>query len=156
MNDKIFRKKSIDRISSPESLNDYVKVASPSVWIILGGIIILLVGICVWGIVGRLETKVNIGVMCDGTKNICYFKENDINKMKVGLKFDVEENDCEITEIYRTPIQGKELSPVMLHTLNITDDDWVYKAKFDGKVKDGEYAACIITESISPMSFIIN
>lgn len=28
MNDKIFRKKSIDRMSSPEQLNDYIKVTN--------------------------------------------------------------------------------------------------------------------------------
>lgn len=29
MSDQIFRKKSLDRISSPEQLNDYIRVANP-------------------------------------------------------------------------------------------------------------------------------
>ena len=32
MNDKIFRKKSIDRMSSPEQLNDYIKVTNAKCW----------------------------------------------------------------------------------------------------------------------------
>lgn len=32
MNDKIFRKKSVERMSSPEQLNDYIKVTNPGVW----------------------------------------------------------------------------------------------------------------------------
>ena len=57
MNDKIFRKKSIDRMSSPEQLNDYIKVTNPGVWMALAAIVILLVGVCVWGVFETLETK---------------------------------------------------------------------------------------------------
>ena len=41
MNNSIFRKKSLDRISSPEQLNDYIRVSTPSVWMVLFAIIIL-------------------------------------------------------------------------------------------------------------------
>ena len=156
MEKEIFRQKSIEKVSSPESLNDYVKVASPSVWAILVGIIIFLIGVCVWGVMGRLDTKVNIGVTKDATKNICYVGENDISKVKAGQKFDVVGTECEIVTIGSTPIQGEEISSVMLHALNLTDDDWVYEVKIKGDIENGEYEAYIITESVSPMSFIFN
>ena len=44
MDESIFRKKSIDRISSPEALNDYLRVTTPTFWLILAAIILLLVG----------------------------------------------------------------------------------------------------------------
>ena len=56
MDNSIFRKKSIERISSPEQLGDYIRVSNPSVWIILGAIIVLLIGSCVWGIFGTIDT----------------------------------------------------------------------------------------------------
>ena len=156
MNKGIFRQKSIDKVSSPESLNDYVKVASPSVWLILIGIIILLIGVCAWGVMGRLDTKVNVGVICDGSENICYIGESDIDNIKVGQIFDVAGNECEIVEVSRTPIQGKELSPLLLHTLNVTEESWVYEAKVKGTLNAGEYGTYIVIESVSPMSFVIN
>ncbi|WP_408071338.1 hypothetical protein [Butyrivibrio sp. JL13D10] len=55
----IFRDKSIERVSSPEQLNDYIQVTTPSVWIFLLATIILLAGIFIWGIFG--EIKVNDG-----------------------------------------------------------------------------------------------
>lgn len=58
MDNKLFRKNSLERVSSPEQLNDYVKVSSPGIWIILAAVIVLLIGACVWGIWGRLETTV--------------------------------------------------------------------------------------------------
>ena len=52
----IFRDKSIKKVSSPESLNDYIRVATPSVWIVLIALVILLLGILAWSIFGRVET----------------------------------------------------------------------------------------------------
>lgn len=58
MSSDLFRKKSIERVSSPEQLNDYVKVSSPGIWAVLAAVLILLAGAFVWGILGRLETTV--------------------------------------------------------------------------------------------------
>ncbi len=59
MNDSIFRKKSIDRIASPEQIDDYMKVTSPSMWIILGVIVFLLLAMLVWSVTGRIEDNIN-------------------------------------------------------------------------------------------------
>ena len=50
----LFRKKSMDRVSSPESLNDYIRVTTPSVWLVMAAIIILLVGMLAWSVLGRV------------------------------------------------------------------------------------------------------
>ena len=55
MENSIFRKKSIERFSSPEQLNDYIRVSNPGVWLTLSAIIILLVGAGVWVCVGYPE-----------------------------------------------------------------------------------------------------
>ena len=49
MEQSLFRKKSLDRISSPEQLNDYLRVTNPTVWVVLGAVILLLLGVIVWG-----------------------------------------------------------------------------------------------------------
>ena len=54
---RIFREKSIDRVTGPESLNDYIRVTSPSVWIALLALVILLAGMLVWSVFGRIEVK---------------------------------------------------------------------------------------------------
>ena len=52
--DSIFRQKSIDRVSSPEELNDYIRVTTPSVWIVLIALVVLLLGMLAWSILGRV------------------------------------------------------------------------------------------------------
>lgn len=54
-NSGLFRQKSIQRVSSPEQLNDYIRVTAPSVWIVLIALVVLLVGILAWCVFGRIE-----------------------------------------------------------------------------------------------------
>lgn len=49
MSNPIFRQKSIEKITSPEQINDYIRVSNPSVWMVLAAVIVLLAGVCVWG-----------------------------------------------------------------------------------------------------------
>jgi len=51
----IFRQKSIDRISNPEQLNDYIRVTPPGVWLVLAALLILLAGMLCWSILGTVE-----------------------------------------------------------------------------------------------------
>ncbi|MBP0973450.1 MAG: hypothetical protein J5851_06020 [Oscillospiraceae bacterium] len=54
MNNNIFRQESIDKVSSPEKLDDYIRVTTPSVWVTLIAILLLLTGALVWGIFGEV------------------------------------------------------------------------------------------------------
>ena len=59
----IFRQKSVDRVSSPEQLNDYIRVATPSVWLVLAALVVLLAGMLAWSVLGKVE-----GVDANGVK----------------------------------------------------------------------------------------
>ena len=58
MDQKLYREKSLDRISSPEQLNDYLHVTSPSVWIVLTAVIVLLAGVLIWSSVASINSYV--------------------------------------------------------------------------------------------------
>ena len=53
MGKQIFREENLKKVSSPDRLNDYIRVTNPSVWLLLAAIIVLLAGACVWGIFGN-------------------------------------------------------------------------------------------------------
>ena len=56
MDESIYRKKSMDRITSPEELGDYLHVTNPSVWVILAAIILLLIGMLVWSSFASIDS----------------------------------------------------------------------------------------------------
>ena len=134
MKEEIFRKKSIDRVNSPESLNDYVRVTNPGVWLILTAVAVLLIGACVWGIFGHLDTYCDVECTFSGSEAVCLISSDEV---KEGMK-------VEISDTYGTVSSVRK------------NADGKYEAKITADVPDGKYEAKIITESISPISFIVN
>lgn len=131
MNQQLFRKSSIDRVSSPEQLNDYIRVTSPGVWLVLAAVIVLLMGACVWGIFGRLETKITVPVQVAG-----------------GEARLVLEDGQQVDPDAPVVIGGRKFS------LGIAEGVGAYSISVD--LPDGEYQAEIVTESVAPMSFVFN
>ncbi|MBK2357787.1 NHLP bacteriocin system secretion protein [Francisella hispaniensis] len=58
MNWSLFRKKSIDRIASPEQIDQNLKIISPKWWLLLISSFLLVLLFMIWGIFGILNTRV--------------------------------------------------------------------------------------------------
>lgn len=56
MGNQLFRKASMDRVSSPEQLQDYMRVTSPGIWMVLSVVIVLLAGLIACSALGRIDT----------------------------------------------------------------------------------------------------
>ena len=59
----VFRKKTLERISSPEQLTDYLRVTDPGIWSVLAAVILLLIGLFAWSLMGTLETTADATVV---------------------------------------------------------------------------------------------
>lgn len=58
-NSKVFRKVALDRLSSPEQLDQLMHITSPKGWLALLTILLFIVLAIVWGFVGTIPEKVN-------------------------------------------------------------------------------------------------
>ncbi len=158
MDNQIFRKKSLEKVSSPEQLNDYIRVSNPGVWIALTAVIVLLVGVCVWGIFGRLETSVgSAAVVKDGEMTI-YIKEEHLGKITEDMTIKVKGKEYLITSVETVPTAIPEgFDEYMLHLSGMHVGEWVFGVTaMQTDLADGIYEAEIVIESIAPMSFIFN
>jgi len=45
MESKLFRKEAVEKMTSPDDLNSYVKVLNPQIWLILLGIAVAVAGL---------------------------------------------------------------------------------------------------------------
>ncbi len=61
----IFRKTTLDRISSPEQLTDYLHVTNPGIWALLLAVLLLLGAFFAWASVGTLETTAQARVLVE-------------------------------------------------------------------------------------------
>ena len=56
---KIFRKVALERMSSPEQLDQLLRVTTPRRWLALLSLIAILVAAVAWGYLGELTTRVS-------------------------------------------------------------------------------------------------
>lgn len=151
--------KHIDRISSPEQLNDRLRVANPGVWLLLAGILLVLAGICVWGIFGRLDTLLPVGAMTDQGKTICYVKEESRDRIALDMEVISESRTTFVAGISPQPVQVDSQFPEYLcHVGNLSQGEWVYAVTLKEPIgKDGSiFSADIVIESITPARFVVN
>ena len=135
MSETIFREKSLDRISSPEQLDDYLKVSTPSLWIVLAAVIAMLVGIVVWANVDYLETTINAaGTVKEGTVEIV-LTGKDAQTIKEGMSVRISNLEADVEYV-----QYDDLDRAI--------------AICYAKIPDGNYKVEIVTERIHPISFL--
>ena len=151
--------KSIDRISSPEQLNDRLRVANPGVWLLLAGILLVLAGICVWGIFGRMNTLLSVGAMTNQGKTICYVKEESRDRIALDMEVISESRTTFVAGISPQPVQVDSQFPEYLcHVGNLSQGEWVYAVTLKEPIgKDGSiFSADLVIESITPARFVVN
>lgn len=139
MNEEIFRKKSLDKVKSPENLDDYIQVSNPGVWLLLISVIVLLAGACVWGFFGHIDSTVETDVHADGGTVICYIAEDNIASVKVGMTVKFDEFEADIINV------SQEKS-----------GSYTCELQSSQQIPDGIYNGWIVTESIKPFSFVLN
>lgn len=158
MQNQIFRAKSLERLSTPEQLDDYIRVSSPTMWLLLIAIIVLLTGVCVWGIFGRLETTVDTAAQAreDGSL-VCYITESDAVSVAEGMEVRIGDQAFSVAHISQQPLSvTADFDAYALHLGGFQVGQWVYEVTLDGSLPQGIYEAKIVTEQVSPMSFVFN
>lgn len=158
MSSTIFREKSLNKIASPEQMNDYIRVSSPSVWMVLTAVIVLLAGVCVWGMFGHLDTAVQTGGVCADGRLIVLVGEEDHDKIRENAVISVDGVEYAVAEITNAPIRvDDQIDPYVVHLAGFTEGDWVYRLYADvPRLADGVYAASVITERVRPLDFVLN
>jgi len=159
MNDSIFRKKSLDRVSSPEELTDYIKVSSPSVWIILLAVVILLISVLIWSIYGAIPDTVKLNALVQDGVAVCYVDSDTSVRLKAGMTTELAGRKGKVLEISSTPLSADDLRKTMADNVakSLIKEEWNYPVKVNASgVSDGLYKTVITIDSVKPVSFILN
>lgn len=158
MQNTIFRKESVDRLRSPEQLNEYIRVARPGVWLVLSGIILILVGVIVWGIFGTAETVVRAGVLVEDGAAVCYVNETDVAGLRPGMPVVIREQSGTVKAVSTEPIlvDGAGLHPYLMEAAGLEAGAFCYAVEIDiSGLENGIYFADITVERIRPITFVM-
>ena len=157
MNEQIFRKKSVERISSPEQLNTYIRVSTPGLWMVLLAIVVLLVGVCVWGAAGQLDTTLQTVAIGENGQMTVYIRETEIDRVALGMPVRIGDGQYAIAGVAPMPAAADDdFDEYALHVGGIRQGEWVYAASLSGPYTEGIHSAEITVDSVSPMSFVVN
>ncbi len=136
-------------------MNDYIKVIGPSIWMIMGAIIIFLIGIIVWGVMGKVHTATKtIAFVKDGLA-ICYVDQDTVYDIDATDELRVGGELADIISVSTVPIQANGVYDAgILAEMGLSGLEMLYPVTARSTLPDGSYAAEVIVEQIHPMSFI--
>ena len=132
----IFRKKAMNRISSPEDLTGYLRVTSPGLWIILAAVIALLVGVFAWSAVDTLETTVDATAIVGNHTAQIVVSSQGADTLQAGMPLRISSQEFVIASV---------------------DYDEFGRAVAYAEVSlpDGTYDATIVVEQTRPIEFLL-
>ena len=160
-NNNLFREKSLKKISSPEALNDYIKVANPGVWMVIISIIILISGALVCSFFFNMEETVQSYAYTENGKTIILVSEDDFSDIDTNCLVKIDDEKYSISNISKTPIEiDDSIDSYFKHVLGLKENEWAYVIEIDtaelNAPNEGVSVANIITNSFTPSSLIFN
>lgn len=156
MNEKLFRSASIDRVNSPEQLNEYIRVSSPGVWLVLAAVVALLLGVVIWGVLGTVETTVETAVSVSGDGAVLYVSAQDAAQLQSGMAVTANGVTGTVLSVASAPTQaGDGLDDDLLYLAGLSRGELCCAVAVElPGLAPGVYAATVTVESLHPISFV--
>ena len=103
MDNQIFRKKSLEQISSPEQLNDYLRVINPAVWLVLTAVILLLAGMLIWSSIASIDSfAAGTAIVKDGSMHMQFDDAQLAGSVEPGMVITVGDTTAQVSSVGRT------------------------------------------------------
>lgn len=154
---ELFRKKSMEKIASPENLSDYIRINDLSIWIILTGAALLLAGGVLWGVTGQLDTVLSTAAVVQDHRAFLLIPESEAAAVQNGTAAKIEDVTVSVSTVAERPVQLTDAeNAYALHVGGYSPEEWLYIAEAETDLKDGVYPAYVTTETVSPISFLFN
>lgn len=169
MDEEIFRKKTVEKLTAPEDLHKFIKIANPGIWVLIIAVISFLIGVLVWGFVGRLEvtvascTLINPGIrdvityvsIKDGEK---IARNQIIRAYGKEIKIDsiMSQRQMELDEVIEAPVLRRTIAM----QLGWNDNEIVFGVASiypdPSEVEVGFIPSVVVTRVVSPLTYVFN
>ena len=157
MADSIFRKETLKKVSSPEELHDYIRIASPGVWLVIAAAAALLVGLLVWSAFATVDSTVTAPGVASGGVVRCYLA--DVTGVQAGETVTIGAAQGTVRTVSEAPLAREAAAEdcgaddYTIYRLGL--DEWNYVVVLDvPDAPDGFVQASIVTEQVRPLNFI--
>ncbi|MBR3273611.1 MAG: hypothetical protein IKF98_06805 [Clostridia bacterium] len=141
MEKQVFREKSVERIASPEQLQDYMRVTTPGTWMVLAAVILLLAGLIISSALVNVESTIpgQAIVEEDGLLLQIELPLSQKSLVSPGMVVRVADREAKVDMIF----QAENALQVLAELPE------------DGeKLAPGTHDVKIVTETVTPISFL--
>ena len=160
MNEKLFRKSSIDRVNSPEQLDDYIRVTGPSLWVVLLAVVILLAAALVWGVFGAHPTRLSVMGYAQNGAVTCFLTPEDAEKVQNGMDAQVGKAEGRVVTVGDIPLSPQEIAELLGNDYlagALGAGTWSVPVEISAPdAPDGVAETRITVERVRPIQFILN
>lgn len=160
MNDKLFRKSSLDKITGPEQLDDYIRVASPSLWVMLGAVVVLLIAVLVWSVTGTLPTTLSLSGVGTGGTVVCYLPPEEAEALSPGMAVKAGDARGTVSQVGGLPLSRTEVAAALdsdYLTEHLGLSDWNVPVTLTAPgAPEGLCPVTVTVDAVRPISFILN
>ena len=143
MENQVFRQKSVERISSPEQLQDYMRVTTPGVWMVLAAVILLLAGLILSSALVNVESKITEqGTVTEDSSMLdIMLPLSQKSLVAPGMLVRVADREAKIDMVFQAENE--------VEVIAMLPEDGV-------KLAPGTYDVEIVTETVRPISFLFS
>lgn len=154
----LFREKNLERLESPEELNDYLRVTSPGVWMVLITIVVLLIGVCIWGAYGTIQATTKAAVVTENGKSTCMVPYAALEGVLKNKTIRIDGQDYELEPSVLEPEMITDTTNVyVLLAGDLSVGDIVYPITLARPLmSDGIVTGTLVTETLTPASLFFN
>ena len=128
----------VRRISSPEQLNDYLKVTTPKVWVLLVAVILLVGGLLIWSGFTTIESYATGSARAvAGELTVTFDDAAKASKVQAGMELEVGDVKSEVLTIG-------------------TDENGKLVASARANIPDGLYSVRVGYKTTQVISMLLN
>ena len=128
----------VRRMSSPEQLNDYLKVTSPKIWVLLVAIILLISGLLLWSSFTTIESYATGTARAIGGELVVTFDDPaKAEKVQPGMEMEIGDVRTEVLTVG-------------------TDESGELVASANANIPDGSYDVRVGYKATQVISMLLN
>lgn len=105
----------------------------------IAALIVLLIGACIWGIYGRIESTVSAQAVAENGRVSCIVSLSDAASVEPGMTIRIGDTEGTVAALE-----------------SVGDERNGCRFSVEAELPTGVYDAKIVTESITPFSFLVN
>ncbi len=169
----IFTRESLDYVTSPEKLDDYVRIARPGIWILIVALLLTVAAVFFWGFTGSLPKSVSVNGVVDPSNENCVislvdaseYNSDDLEGKEAVITLpDSGRVDGTVADVSVNPVSADELMEVlendwMSSKLITSDYSYVLLIQPEEDLSELAYkvlGVSIITDEVKPISFLFS